>query len=162
MISCQFNLFWGYENGFVNIFIVLYDFNNTIDFITILNFTYSFVSVRVDISYDSNHHFSDLINKSKAGRNGCNKNAVSIFLFLTSPLFHLLIKQKFDVRVKIIHLGTFFFIGCPANIFILPCLTMRLVFAANHSFLSLNWSINLNPCMFFICTLNHFFCQIQS
>ena len=91
MFSCQCNLFWGYANGFVNIFNVLYDFSNTISFIRILYFTYSFVYVSVDISYKSNRNFSGLINKSKPGRNGCNKNAVLIFLFLTSPFFHFFI-----------------------------------------------------------------------
>ena len=122
----------------VNIFNVPYDLNTTINFIRILNFTYSFVYVNVDISYDSNCNFSALINKSKPGSNGCSKNAILISLLLTSSYFHLLVKQKSNVRVKIIHLVTFFFIGCPVNIFILPRLIMRLVFAANHSFLLLN------------------------
>ena len=39
-------------------------------------------------------------NKSKPGSNGGNKNAIFMFLFLTSSFFHLLIKPKPDVRVK--------------------------------------------------------------
>ena len=38
-------------------------------------------------------------------------NAILVFLFLTSSFFHLLIKQKPDVRVKIIPLTIFFFLG---------------------------------------------------
>ena len=40
-----------------------------------------------------------------------DKKAILIFVFLTSSFFHLLIKQKPDVRVKIIPLATFFFTG---------------------------------------------------
>ena len=44
------------------------------------------------------------------GSNGGNKDAILIFLFLTSSFFHLLMKQKPDIRVKIIPLAIFFFI----------------------------------------------------
>ena len=49
--------------------------------------------------------------KSKPGSIGSNKNTILIFLFLTSSFFRLLIKQKPDVRVKVIPLAIFFFIG---------------------------------------------------
>ena len=49
--------------------------------------------------------------KSKPGSNGSIKNDIWIFLFLTSSFFHLLIKHKADVRVKIILLAIFFVIG---------------------------------------------------
>ena len=51
------------------------------------------------------------MNKSKYGSNDSNKNALLIFLFLTSSFFHLLIKKNSDVRVKIILLAIFFFIA---------------------------------------------------
>ena len=111
IVFCQSNLFWDCANGFVNIFSVHNDFNNTTNnFIRFLNFTHSFVEVNV-VSYDGNHNLSELINKSELGSNGSNKNAILVFLFLTSSFFHLLIKQKPDVRVKIIPLRIFFFLG---------------------------------------------------
>ena len=97
------NLFWDYEKGNVKFFRVHNDFNATNNFIRFLNFTYSFVEINVDVSYDGNHNISE------PGSNGSNKNAILIFLFLTRSLFHLLIKQKPDVRVKIIPLAIFFF-----------------------------------------------------
>ena len=69
------------------------------------------MEVNVDVSYDGSRNLSELMNKTKPGSNGSNKNAILIFLFLTSSFFHLLIKQKPDVRVKIIPLTIFFFIG---------------------------------------------------
>ena len=51
------------------------------------------------------------MNKSKPGSSGSNKNAILILLLLTSSIFHLLIKQKPDAKVKIIPLELFFFIG---------------------------------------------------
>ena len=51
------------------------------------------------------------MNKTKPGSNGNNKNGILIFLSLTSSFFHLLVKQKPDVRVKIISLVISFFIG---------------------------------------------------
>ena len=57
-----------------------------------LDFTYNSVEVNVDVSYDGNHNLSELMNKSKPRSNGSNKNAILIFLFLTSLSFHLLIK----------------------------------------------------------------------
>ena len=78
IVFCQSNLLWGCPNGFVNIFSVHNDFNAT------KNFTYSFVEVNVDVSYDGNHNLSELINKSEPGSNGSNKNAMLVFLFLTS------------------------------------------------------------------------------
>ena len=110
VIFCYSNLFWDCANGFVNFCSVHNDFNATNNFIRSLNLTYSFVEVNVDVNYDDNRNFSEVMIKSKPGSNGSNKNAILIFLFLTSPFFHLLIKQKPDVRVKIIPL-TFFFIG---------------------------------------------------
>ena len=93
---------------FVNIFSVYNDFNATNNFITFLNFRYSFVEVNVDVSYDGNRNLRELMNKSKPGSIGSNKNAILVFLFLTSAFFHLLIKQKLGVRVKIIPLAIFF------------------------------------------------------
>ena len=110
IVSCQPNLFWDCSNGFVNIFSAHNDFNATNCFVRLLSFTYSFVEVNVDVSYYGNRNLSELINKSEAGSNGSNKNAILVFLFLTSSFFHLLIKQKPDVRVKIIPLTIFFFL----------------------------------------------------
>ena len=69
------------------------------------------MEVNVDVSFDGSRNLSELINKSKPGSDGGNKNAILIFLFLASSFFHLLIKQKPDVRVTIIPLAIFFFIG---------------------------------------------------
>ena len=96
---------------FVNSFSVYNDINGTNNFLRFLNFTYCFVEVNNDVNYDGNRNFKELMNKSKPGSNDGNKNAILIFLFLTSSFFHLLIKQKPDVRVKIIPLAIFFFIG---------------------------------------------------
>ena len=84
VVLCQCNLFWDCANGFVNTFSVHNDFNATNNFIGFLNFTYSFVEVNVDVSYDGNRNFSELRNKLKPGSNGGNKIAILIFLFLTS------------------------------------------------------------------------------
>ena len=108
---CQSSLFWDCANGFVNIFNVHNDFNATNNFIRFLNFTHSFVEVNVDVIYDDSRNLSELMNESKPGINDSNKNAISIFLFLTSSFFHLLIKQNPDIRVKIIPLAIFSFIG---------------------------------------------------
>ena len=110
IVFCESNLFWDCANGFVNIFSVHNDFNATNNFIRFLSFTYSFVEANVDISYDGNQNLTELMNKSKPGTNGSTKNAILVFLFLTSLLFHFLIKQKPDVRVKIIPLNFFFFL----------------------------------------------------
>ena len=69
------------------------------------------MEANADVSYDGNHKLSVLMNKSKPGSNGSNKNAILVFVFLTSSFFHLLIKQKPDVRVKIIPLTILFFLG---------------------------------------------------
>ena len=69
------------------------------------------MEVNVDVSYDGNRNLSELMNKSKPGSHGSNNNAILVFLFLTSSFFHLLMKQKPDVRVKIIPLTIFFFLG---------------------------------------------------
>ena len=111
IVFFQSNLFWDCANGFVNIFSVHNDFNATNNFIRFLNFTYSFMEVNVDVSYDGNRSLSELMNKSKPGSHGSNNNAILVFLFLTSSFFHLLMKQKPDVRVKIIPLTIFFFLG---------------------------------------------------
>ena len=47
----------------------------------------------------------------RPGSSGSNKNVILTFLFLASSWFHLLIKQKTDVRVKIIPVAFFLFIG---------------------------------------------------
>ena len=65
------------------------------------------MEVNVDVSYDGNRNLSELMNKSKPGSHGSNNNAILVFLFLTSLFFHLLIKQKPDVRVKVIPLTIF-------------------------------------------------------
>ena len=109
IVFCQSNLFWDCANGFVNIFSVHNDFNATDNFIRFLNFTYSFVEVNVDVTYDGNRNLSKLMNKSKPGSNGSNKNAILMFLLLTSSFFHLLIKEKPVVRFKTIPLAIFFF-----------------------------------------------------
>ena len=95
IVFCQSNLFWDCANSFVNIFNVHNDFNATNNFIRFLNFTYSFVEVNVDVSHDDSRNLSELMNKSKLGSNGSNKNAILIFLFLTSSFFHLLIFSIF-------------------------------------------------------------------
>ena len=53
------NSFWDCANGFVNIFNVHNDFNATNNFIRFLNFTYSFVEVNVDVSYDDSCDLSE-------------------------------------------------------------------------------------------------------
>ena len=63
-------------NGFVNIFSTHNDFNATNSFIRFLNFRYSFKDVNVDVSYDDSCNHSDLMNKSKPGSNGSNKNTI--------------------------------------------------------------------------------------
>ena len=67
--------------------------------------------INVDVSYNGNHNLSEPMNKSKPGSHGSNNNAILLFLFLTSSFFHLLMKQNPDVRVKIISLTIFFFLG---------------------------------------------------
>ena len=68
------------------------------------------MEVNVDVSYDGDRNLSELINKSEPGSNGSNKNAILVFLFLTSSFFYLLIKQNPYVRVKIIPLAIFSFL----------------------------------------------------
>ena len=111
IVFCQSNLLWDSANGFVNICSVHNDFNATNDFIRFLNFTYSFVEVNVDVSYDAIRNLSELMNKSEPGSNGSNKNTILLILFLTCLFFNLPIKQKPDVRVKIIQLTILFFLG---------------------------------------------------
>ena len=77
IVFCQSNLFWDCANGFVNIFSVHNDFNATNNFIRFLNFTYSFVEVNVDVSYDGNHNLSELMNTLKPG----SKRYFSISVF---------------------------------------------------------------------------------
>ena len=69
------------------------------------------MEVNVHVGYDGNLDLSEVINKSKPGSNGCNINSILVFIFLTSSFFHLLIKQKPDVRVKIIPLTIFYYLG---------------------------------------------------
>ena len=57
----------------------------------ILNLYYSFIDVNADVSY---YRFFEVVHNSKPDINGSNENIISIFLFLTSSFFHLLIKQK--------------------------------------------------------------------
>ena len=63
IVLCQ--LFWDCADIFVNIFNVHNDFNATNNFIRFWNFTYSFVEVNVDVSYDESRNISELMNKSK-------------------------------------------------------------------------------------------------
>ena len=74
---CESNLFWDCAKGFINIFSVHNDFNATNNFIRFLNFTYSFVEVNVDVSYDGNHNLSELMNTLKPG----SKRYFSISVF---------------------------------------------------------------------------------
>ena len=104
---CQSNLLWDCANGFANIFSVHNDFNATNNLVRFL----SFMEVNVDVSYDGNHNLSELMNQSKPGSHDSNNNAILVLLLLTSSFFHLLIKQKPDVKVKIILLKNFFFLG---------------------------------------------------
>ena len=78
IVFCQSNLFWDCANGFVNIFSVHNDFNATNNFIRFLNFTYSFMEVNVDVSYDGNRNLSELMNKSKPGSHSSNNNAILV------------------------------------------------------------------------------------
>ena len=93
------------------------------------------MEVNAGVSYDGNCNLSELMNKSKPGSNGSNNNAILVFLFLTSSFFHLLIKQKPDVKVKIIPPTIFFFLE---DMFNIPHLIMRSIFAVDHIFLTLN------------------------
>ena len=68
IVSCQSNLFWDCANSFVNIFNVHNDFNATNNFIRFLNFTYSFVEVNVDVSYDDSRDLSELMLESRLSR----------------------------------------------------------------------------------------------
>ena len=124
------------------------------------------MEVNVDVSYDGDRNLSELINKSEPGSNGSNKNAILVFLFLTSSFFYLLIKQKPDVRVKIILLA-FFFLSWKLCKTSSTCHTLSwdqclqpITFF--HFFLPMNWSINLSPCILLISTRNQFFCQFHS
>ena len=56
----------------------------TNNFTRFLNFTYSFMEVNVDVSYNGNRNLSELLNKSKPLSNGSNNNTILVFLFLTS------------------------------------------------------------------------------
>ena len=96
---------------FIGDFFSIHMKHATNNFIRLLNFTYCFVKVNVDVSYDDNRNLSEPLNKSEPGSNGSNKNAFLVFPFLTSSFFHLLIKQKPDGRVKIILLAFFLFLG---------------------------------------------------
>ena len=85
------------------------DFNLTNNFIRISNFNYSFVDVEVNASFHNSHKLLEVANNSKLDINGSNKNFS--FLFLTRSFFHLIIKKNPDVKIKIIPLPIFFFIG---------------------------------------------------
>ena len=102
---CQSNLLWDCANGFANIFSVHNDFNATNNFVRFL----SFMEVNADVSYDGNHNLSELMNQSKPGSHDSNNNAILVFLLLTSSFFHLLTKQKPDVKSKIIYPTSNFF-----------------------------------------------------
>ena len=56
IVFCQSNLFLGLCKWFCKYFSVHNDFNASNNFIRLLNFTYSFVEVNVDVSYDGNHN----------------------------------------------------------------------------------------------------------
>ena len=57
------------------------------NFIRFLSFTSSFVEVSIYTIYDSNRNFSELMNKSRLGSNGSNKNSVLILLFFGKLIF---------------------------------------------------------------------------
>ena len=89
------------------------DFKATIKFIRTLSFNYSFIGVTVtvfDVSFYNIHKFIEIQNNSKADINGS-------ILVLTSLFFHLLVKQNPDVRIKIIPLAMFSFIGYSVKYF---------------------------------------------
>ena len=67
------------------------------------------MEVNADVSYDGNHNLSELMNQSKPGSHDSNNNAILVFLLLTSSFFHLLTKQKPDVKSKIIYPTSNFF-----------------------------------------------------
>ena len=48
----EFNLFWDCAKAFVKIFNIHNDFNATYNFIRFFKFTYRFVEVNTDVSYD--------------------------------------------------------------------------------------------------------------
>ena len=86
------------------------------------------------------------MNKSKPGSDGDSKDAIFIFLFLTSSFFRLVIKPKPDGRIRNIALVFFFFIVSSLKHLQRPTSML----AADHIFLPLNWLIN------------QFFCQFHS
>ena len=87
------------------------EFNTTNNFRKVLNFNYSFIVVNVDVSYYNSRKFMEVPIISKPEINGSNENIILIVLHFASSLFHLPIKQKPDVRIKIIPLVIYFLTG---------------------------------------------------
>ena len=87
------------------------EFSTTNNFRKVLNFYYSFVVVNVDVSYYNSRKFMEVAIISKPEINGSNENIILIVLRFASSLFHLPIKQKPDVRIKIIPLVIYFMTG---------------------------------------------------
>ena len=52
------------------------------------------MEVNVDISYDGSRNLSELMNKSKPGNNGSNKNAILIFSVFGKFIFSFADKTK--------------------------------------------------------------------
>ena len=77
----------------------------TNNFIRILNSNYIFVNA--DVSYHNSHNFFEKVNNSKFDINNNKERMILIFLLLPSSIFHLMIKQKPEVRIKIIPLAIF-------------------------------------------------------
>ena len=83
----QCNSFWDCGNGILIIFNVHNHINAMNNFIRFLSFTSSFVEVSIYTIYDRNRNFSELMNKSRLGSNGSNKNSVLILLFFGKLIF---------------------------------------------------------------------------
>ena len=91
IVFCQSNLFWDCANGFVNIFGVHNDFNETNNFIRFLNLTFSFMEGNIDLSYDGNRNLIELM---RPGSHGSNNNAILVFLLFGKFIFSFVHKTK--------------------------------------------------------------------
>ena len=120
------------------------------------------MEVNVDVSYDRNCNLSELINKSEPGSNGSNKNAILVFLFLTSSFFHLLIKQKPDVRVKIIPLEIVFFLGSYVRHLQHATPYHEINVCSRSHIFTIELINKFDTYILLICTYNQIFCQFHS
>ena len=100
--------------------------------------------------------------KSKPGSNGSKNNAILVFLFLTSSFFHLLIKQKPDVRVKIIPLKIFFFLGSYVRHLQHATPHHEINVCSRSHFFTIELINKFEPYILLICTRSQFFCQFHS